>query len=145
MRVDFYHLTAMPLERVLPRIGERLIGEGERLLVVASPEQLRRLDTELWSYARDGFLPHGLAPGANAGRQPILLADRVDAANGARNVALADGEWREEALAFQRIFYFFDNDHLPAARATWRSLKAKPDAEQHYWKQDDSGKWTEGP
>jgi DNA polymerase III subunit chi len=145
MRVDFYHLTAMPLERLLPRICERLLDEGERLLVVAAAEQLAQLDTQLWSYARDGFLPHGLASDGNAERQPILLADHVEPANGARNIALADGEWREEALAFQRIFHFFAGDRLEAARETWRSVKSTPDAEPHYWRQDDRGKWTEGP
>jgi DNA polymerase-3 subunit chi len=33
--VDFYHLTALPVERVLPRICERLLEQGHRLLLVA--------------------------------------------------------------------------------------------------------------
>jgi DNA polymerase-3 subunit chi len=145
MRVDFYHLTAMPLERVLPRICERLLSEGERLIVVAQPDQLGRLDTQLWSHARDAFLPHGLASGANAARQPILLSADADPVNGARNVALADGTWRDEALGFDRIFYFFDDSHVAAARETWRAVKGNAEAEPHYWRQDDKAKWIEGP
>jgi DNA polymerase-3 subunit chi len=144
MRVDFYHLTALPLERVLPRICERLLGEGERLLVVAEPDQLSQLDAQLWSYAPDAFLPHGLASAARAELQPVLLSADTRPVNEARNVALADGQWRDEVLGFDRIFYFFDNSHLDAARATWRTLKARQDAEPHYWKQD-GGKWVEGP
>src|SRR3546814_10535893 len=58
MLVDFYHLTASPIERVLPRIGEKLLSEKERLLVVAEPNLLDQLDSQLWSYARDSFLLH---------------------------------------------------------------------------------------
>ena len=143
MLVDFYHLAASPIERVLPRICERLIGEGERLLVVAEEEALlRTLDEQLWTYAPDSFLPHGrTAPD----RQPILLSTGMDPLNGAATVALADGQWRDDALAFARTFYMFDNAHLDIARGAWRALKANAEAEPRYWKQDDNGKWVQGP
>ena len=38
MQVDFYHLTATPLERALPQIAERVLASGGRLLIVAEPE-----------------------------------------------------------------------------------------------------------
>ena len=143
MLVDFYHLASSPLERVLPRICERLIGEGQKLLVVAEDETLlRRLDEQLWTYASDSFLPHGRTL---PDKQPILLSTEVEPLNGAANVALADGMWRDEALAFARTFYFFDNAHLDTARGAWRGLKAGTDAEPRYWKQDENGKWVQGP
>jgi hypothetical protein len=42
VRIDFYHLTARPLEKVLPAICEKLVGAGERLLVVAGRGRRRR-------------------------------------------------------------------------------------------------------
>jgi DNA polymerase III subunit chi len=143
--VDFYHLTSSPLERVLPQICEKVLAGGERLLVVAGADLLEQLDDRLWSYARDAFIPHGRSDAASAGSQPILLSTSVEAANGAGNVALADGVWRDEALGFSRTFYFFDSEQLEGARASWRSLKAKADVELRYWKQDDAGKWVQGP
>jgi DNA polymerase-3 subunit chi len=142
MIVDFYHLSASPLERVLPNICEKVLGSGERLLVVAEEELLPRLDEQLWTYAKDSFLPHGLG---RAGTQPILLSVEPAAANGATHIALADGRWREEALGFARTFYFFDGDRLDEARGVWRALKAKAEAEPRYWKQDERGKWVQGP
>jgi DNA polymerase-3 subunit chi len=140
--VDFYHLSSSPLERVLPSICEKLLAGGERLVVVADEELLRRLDEQLWTYGRDSFLPHGRQrPEA----QPILLGTEPEAANGARNIALADGLWREEALAFQRAFYFFDGSSLDGARGAWRALKGKDGVESRYWKQDERGKWLQGP
>jgi DNA polymerase-3 subunit chi len=142
MIVDFYHLTASPLERVLPSVAEKVLAGGERLLVVAGADQLARLDELLWSYARDSFLPHGRE---RAESQPILLSAEPEAANGAAGIALADGRWRDEALGFGRVFYFFDDGGREAAREAWRALKGKAEVEARYWKQDERGKWVQGP
>lgn len=141
MRIGFYHLTAVPLERALPRICERVVGDGGRLLIVADGDLAERLDGLLWTYDPASFLPHG-REGAD---QPILISEDVAAANGAINVALADGQWRDEALAFERIFYLFDDSRLSDARAAWRQLKGREGATLSYWKQDERGKWVEGP
>jgi DNA polymerase-3 subunit chi len=142
MIVDFYHLAVSPLERVLPSIAEKVVAGGERLLVVAEPDRLSRLDELLWTYARESFLPHGRE---RAESQPVLLSAEPEPANGAANIALADGRWREEALGFARTFYFFDNDGRDSAREAWRALKGKPEVEARYWKQDERGKWVQGP
>ena len=146
MRIDFYHLTTKPLERVLPSICEKLVEGGERLLVVAGEGQVAGLDRDLWAYSPESFLPHAPAGGARDQDQPVLIATSAGRApNGARNVAIADGLWRDEALAFERIFYFFDGASIDQARASWRALKEQEGAERHYWKQDDRGRWAEGP
>ena len=144
MIVDFYQLTATPLERVLPRICERLLETRERLLIVAAPEQLDRLDQLLWTYKADSFLPHGKADADDPERQPILLAPEAHAGNEARNIALADGRWRDEALQFDRTFYFFDNGGAEEARQVWRQLGGREGLERRYWRQEN-GKWVQGP
>jgi DNA polymerase-3 subunit chi len=145
MLIDFYHLAASPLERVLPSVCDKVLGSGERLLLVAEEEQLERLDVLLWTYAKDSFLPHARREQPHPERQPILLSDAVEPLNGATNIALADGRWRDEALGFARIFYFFDGGQLQPARAAWKTLSRRSDAEPRYWKQDDRGKWVQGP
>jgi DNA polymerase-3 subunit chi len=145
MLVDFYHLASSPIERVLPQICEKVLVGGERLLIVARADLLDQLDTRLWAYARDAFLPHGRSDGASPETQPILLSAELEPVNGAANVALADGEWRDAALGFARAFYFFDSAHLAQARSSWRALKDHPEAERRYWKQDERGKWVQGP
>lgn len=145
MQVDFYHLERSPLERVLPSICEKVLAAGERLLIVAEPDLLGRIDGQLWDYAPESFLPHGTGEGAAADRQPILLSSQTEPVNGAANIAIADGQWREEALGFGRAFFFFDSDALDGARACWRGLKDRPEIERRYWKQDERGKWLQGP
>ncbi len=142
VQVDFYHLTRAPVDQVLPRIAERVTEGGGRLLVVTADADLaERLDRLLWTYAPDSFLAHGRAGDAQEAAQPILIAGTADAANGARNIAIVDGTWRDEALAFERAFHFFDEDHIVAARAAWRELKGREGVDPRYWRQNDDGRW----
>src|SRR3546814_17661515 len=98
MLVDFYHLTASPIERVLPRIGEKLLSEKERLLVVAEPNLLDQLDSQLWSYARDPFLLHGRHDGPAPGAQHILLSPDPEPLHGRQNTPTAPGPRRTNTL-----------------------------------------------
>ncbi|WP_375381293.1 DNA polymerase III subunit chi [uncultured Sphingomonas sp.] len=152
MRVDFYHLTTRPLDRVLPPIVERVLGAGERLLIVADEEQQRiALDTLLWTYAADSFLAHGLAGAGDEGAQPVLIAGTVAPANGARHVALVDGRWRDEVLdgagldgappVFERAFHFFDEERIREARLAWKALGGRDGIERNYWQQKNEGGW----
>lgn len=144
MQVDFYHLTAMPLERVLPQIAEKVLAGGNRLLVVDGDDRRRAaLDRLLWTYAADSFLPHAQLGSGEDARQPVLLAGAVDAANGARHVAFADGVWRDDALDFDRAFHFFDEEAIRAARAAWKGLADREGIDRRYWKQNEAGRWQQ--
>ena len=144
MKVDFYHLTGQPLDRVLPMLAEKVLASGERLLVVATEEtQLTQLDKLLWTYAPDSFLPHAVIGGEDDADQPILLAPDVNAANRARNVLLADGIWRDDALDFDRAFHLFDEDAIKPARVAWKALADREGVERRYWKQNDAGRWEQ--
>jgi DNA polymerase-3 subunit chi len=142
MLVDFYHLAAAPVERVLPSIAEKVLAGGGRLLVVAEQGLLADLDRALWTAAAESFVPHGLD---NAENQPVLLTPDPAPVNGAANIALADGRWRDAALAFERVFYFFDSFTLDEARDQWRALKGKEGVETRYWKRTEAGGWVQGP
>lgn len=144
MKVDFYHLTARPLERVLPSICDKVLADGGRVLIVAADEAQRAaLDRLLWTYAPDSFLPHACLGAGDDETQPVLIAPDVNAANRARHVALADGEWRDDALDFDRAFLFFDESRVKPARAAWKSLADRDNVERRYWKQNDAGRWEQ--
>jgi DNA polymerase-3 subunit chi len=145
VQVDFYRLGSSPIERVLPRICERLIAAKDRLLIVARSDLLGSLDDLLWTYAREAFLPHGRAGSPGADTQPVLLADQPEPINGATHIALADGAWREAALDFRRCFYFFDTEQSDDALARWEGLQGRSEVDARYWRQDANGKWVRGP
>ena len=142
MRVDFYQLGTAQPDTVIGAIAGKLLGEQQRLLVVADDEALlARLDRQLWDQGAASFLPHGLAGGADDAAQPILLSTGSDAPNLARNLLIADGEWRESALTYDRAFYLFDEVTLEGARLAWKLLAGRDGVERNYWAQED-GKWV---
>ena len=141
MRVDFYQLNQPPVEGALPQLAAKMLGAGARVLVVSGDDaQLARISEALWA-VKDNFLAHGLAGGPHDARQPILLADSLDAPNEAKFLALADGRWRDGAEAFERVFLLFEEAEVEAARAVWRKLGEDDGAERNYWRQLDGGKW----
>jgi DNA polymerase-3 subunit chi len=145
VQVDFYQLGGKAPEQVIAGIAAKVLADGGRLLVVAEEEAaLARLDRQLWDQGPASFLPHGLAGGSDDARQPILLSTSLDAPNLARNMLIADGLWREAALAYDRAFFLFDSGGVEAARDAWRSLTGREGIEPRYWAQSD-GKWAQQP
>src|SRR4029079_12530921 len=143
MQVDFYQLGSTPLEQVIASIAQKLVGEDKRLLIVAGDEgALGRLDRMLWDQGSTSFIPHGLAGGREDARQPVLLSDVTDAPNLARNIRIADGEWREAALTYERAFYLFDVATWEGARLAWKLLAGRDGVERRYWAQV-GGRWKQ--
>ena len=122
---------------MISSIAEKVLAGDGRLLVIAEDEGfLARLDRLLWDQGATNFLPHGLAGGADDARQPILLSTSPDAPNQARNMLIADGQWRDAALSYDRSFYLFDSSTLEAARLAWKLLAGRDGVDRRYWAQD---------
>ncbi|MCT2400487.1 DNA polymerase III subunit chi [Novosphingobium mangrovi (ex Huang et al. 2023)] len=143
MRVDFYQLSRDPAEAALPLIARNVMNVGERLLVVAAdPQQRQRICQALWSLSSEAFLANGMAGEGDEERQPILLSDTVSPLNGAKFLAIADGQWREGETPFERTFFLFDGATVQHARDTWRMLRGRQGVEHFYWKQE-GGRWVQ--
>ena len=142
MQVDFYQLGEAAADQVIASLADKVIGGEGRLLIVAGDEaSLARLDRILWDQGSTSFLPHGIAGGSDDARQPILLSTSPDAPNRARNILIADGEWREAALAYDRAFYLFDSAALEDARLAWKLLAGREGVDRRYWAQEN-GRWA---
>lgn len=141
--VSFYQLSRDAVERVVPLLAAKVLEGGERLLVVSgNAAQRAELSEALW--AREGaFLANGEASAPHAERQPVLLVETCEAANGARTAILADGEWREEAAGLDRAMLLFGPEHTAAARELWAELSGAGHAPRIF-KQERDGRWHEG-
>lgn len=145
MQVDFYHLTRDPAEVLVPMLAAKTLDIGKRLLLLVEDEaHCAILSNALWSAQPASFLAHDVAGSERQADQPILISDTCDPANGASYIILADGQWRDGALAFERAFFLFSAAQIDHARTVWRQLAASEDVTPRYWKQD-SGRWVEGP
>ena len=144
MQVDFYQLPeAADLAPTLAKIAARIVGQGERLIVVHGDENaLAKIDRLLWSDPPTSFLPHAMADSGRDSEQPVLLSTSPVAANKARNMLIADGEWREAATGFARTFYLFDESTIATARAAWSGLAGREAVERRYWALAE-GRWTQ--
>ena len=142
--VFFYHLERAPLERVLPQLLEKTLERGWRAVVQASTsERLEALDTLLWTYRDESFLPHGTARDGDAAEQPVFLTTADDNPNDANIRFLVDGADAGDLEAYGRAIYLFDGrdeEAVQRARAQWAAAK---DAghDVTYWQQSESGAW----
>ena len=141
----FYHLTQRPLEVALPQLLERALANGWRVVVRGRlAERMVRLDDQLWLRPEDGFLPHGLAGGANDAAQPVLLTTGTEMPNAAVCLMAIDGAevMSQEVEAMERVCILFDgndDDALRTARGQWKALTDAGCSAQ-YWA-EDSGRW----
>ncbi|MGI9382523.1 MAG: DNA polymerase III subunit chi [Methyloligellaceae bacterium] len=142
--VLFYHLERAPLERVLPQLLEKTLERGWRAVVQAStPERLDALDTLLWTYRDESFLPHGTAREGDAERQPVFLTTTDENPNDANIRFLVDGAVAADLESYLRAIYLFDGRDAEAveqARAQWTSAKDAGLAVT-YWQQNERGAW----
>ncbi len=142
--VLFYHLERQPLERVLPALLEKCLERGWRTVVQAgSAERRDALDSHLWTYADDAFLPHGTARDGPGDLQPVFLTDGEDTPNGATVRFLVDGARPGDIAAFERVVYLFDGGDEEAraeARLRWKQARAEGHTVT-YWKQSSAGRW----
>jgi DNA polymerase-3 subunit chi len=140
----FYHLERSELERALAPLLEKCLARGWKALVRGgSRQRLEALDTALWSFRDDSFLPHGRDEDANAARQPVLLTEKAGNPNGADVLFLIDGAASGDAAEFARACLMFDGrdeDAVAAARARWKEAKGAG-VEVTYWREDSSGRW----
>lgn len=146
----FYHLEQSPLERVLPGLLEKTLARGWRALVQArSPERVEALDTQLWTFADDGFLPHGTINDTYPEQQPVLVTTSGDNVNDADVLILVEGA-HETPLSparinnFERCIIVFDgNDEsaVEAARNQWRTTK-EAGIDVAYWQEEANGRWV---
>jgi DNA polymerase III subunit chi len=141
--IGFYHLRSTSLERALPRLLERALADGHRVVVMAgSAERVQQLDDLLWSYSDESFLPHGAAKHGHAERQPIWLTVNDENPNGASMLVLVDGAHSTLVERYARCCDMFDgNDEaaVTAARERWRAAKAAGHR-LVYWEQVE-GRW----
>lgn len=143
--IGFYHVMRQPVDMAAARLLEKIHAQGLRCGVrVASRQRVRALDTLLWTYDPDGFLPHGTARNATADLQPIFIADDDDWPNRPDVLMVLDDALPEDFSGFKRLLYMFDGNNdaeVVAARTRWSALKAAG-ATPAYWRQADTGGWS---
>ena len=145
-RIGFYHLTLWPLDQALPRLLEKALAGGHRVVVRAGSEaRVAALDDRLWTYEPDSWLPHGSPASGDAPSQPIWLTAHDENPNGATVLVLCDGADAERLDGYDRCLDLFDGtdpEAVAAARGRWRRWK-EAGHPLTYYQQGERGGWVE--
>jgi len=132
------------LEWALPFLLEKTLERSWRAVVMMrSKERVDFLNSYLWTYRNDGFLPHGSAEDGNPASQPIWLTDCDENPNKANVLFLADGAVTANVGLFNLCCELFDDNDaetVNAARGRW-SAYLQAGHFLTYWQQNEHGSW----
>lgn len=141
--IRFYHMLQKRLDRALPEILAKALERGNRVVVKAgSRARVEALDSALWTYESDSFLPHGHIRDGFEKDQPVWLTAEEENPNGATVLILTDGA-AGDVGGYSLCCELFDgNDDtaVEAARARWTAYKEQGH-DLSYFQQDENGKW----
>ena len=145
-RIGFYHMVRQPLEYVLPKLLEKAVASGARVVVLAgSMERVEHLDDHLWTYGDDSWLPHGAPKDGDPMSHPVWLTDTEENPNHATILIACDGAVPQHLDGWERCLDLFDGnnpDAVAAARSRWKNWKEQGH-ELVYYQQTERGGWEE--
>ena len=144
--ISFYHLERTSLDRALPKLLQKALERGHRAVVIAgSDKRVEALNSALWTFEEQSFLPHGSESDGYADRQPVYLTTHDENPNGSDVLVLVDGAESESLSSFARVLDMFDGhdaEAVQAARTRWRWLKEQG-YDLAYWQQTLQGGWEQ--
>jgi DNA polymerase-3 subunit chi len=140
--INFYHLQRSSLEQTLPKLLEKILQAGKRAVVIArSEERVEALNTLLWTYDPNSFLPHGSRADGAAPEQPVWLTIEDENPNAASVLVLTDGAATGRLGDYERCLELFDGndpERVADARKRWADYKGAGHAVT-YWQQGERG------
>ena len=105
--------------------------------------RLAALNTMLWTYRDDSFLPHGTKDDGTPQLEPVFLTLGDENPNAANVLFVVDGAEPGDIAPYERCVLMFDGRDdaaLAAAREHWKTLKAEGH-DATYWQQSPEGRW----
>lgn len=124
---------------------ERSVARQWNVTIQAGDDASRdRIDSRLWEFSPDSFLPHGKDGDDPVDKHPIFVTTTGLNQN-ASNIrfVVENAELPDTLNDYERVAIMFDgrDDYsVNQARSNWKNLKDAGHA-LTYWKQSPEGKW----
>lgn len=142
--IAFYRLTVSPVEKALPALLQKAYEQDKRVLVLANTEaEMESLNSALWTFRQDAFLPHGSRKDPQPERQPVYLTNGSENPNSASILVAVNGREIDGLKGFERGVDMFDS-RQEGADAAFESRKEKYQSlglSPVIWEQNDKGGW----
>ncbi len=119
--VNFYEVEAdNEFAKSAIALVAKIFGEKNSVLLYSNNEELlKQIDSSMWSYGKNKFLPHATIFDSdfNPERQPILLSNRLENSNNAEfliffDLPSQDCSELDFLSQFPRSFYFFEKGKM---------------------------------
>tara|TARA_R110001592_G_scaffold29350_10_gene106644 strand:- start:13919 stop:14368 length:450 start_codon:yes stop_codon:yes gene_type:complete len=144
--IRFYHLQSQTQKQALPLLLSKALEKGHRIVVkLQDASEIEDIDTHLWTYHPDSFLPHGSAKTGQAEAQPVWLTTTDENPNKADVLIVGQGAETAMQGDFTLCCEIFSGDDAAAvqdARKRWKAYKEQ-DFEVTYWQQNERGGWDQ--
>ena len=141
----FYHLQRQSADQVLPGLLMKALKNGHRIVVkLDTADEVTRLNTHLWNYHPDSFLPHGTREDGYAAYHPVWLTDDDDNPNNSDMLVVTGTAALPDDFAqnYTMCCLMFDERNAQAiqrARDTWKAHKNSEELSLTYWQQGENG------
>jgi DNA polymerase-3 subunit chi len=136
MQILGYHYSVSSLEKVLPKLLEKVLTSNQKAVVIAASEtELKMIDTFLWTFSKSVVIPHGTNEDGNAPLQPIWLTCTEENPNQAE-VLVVIGDLKPSYIhTFEKALILRNN--WPIEIIQW----AKAQGEFTLWIEQLTGQW----
>jgi len=139
--VRFYHMERSTLESALPALLNKAVTQGNVTVQSTTSQNVEKLNTHLWAYDPNSFLPHGSAKDGHEQEQPIWLTDSQENPNGSDILILTHGATNENIKDYKLCCEMLngnDQEAVAQARQRWKEYKDKG-FDITYWQQGQNG------
>jgi len=107
--INFYKITRSSVEKLLPRLLEKIIQEGSMVnFLFKNQNRLEYIDDFLWTYSNESFIPHYVDDSNYINVHPILLSLSENINNNADVFVTIEGYLPENIEKYKKIIDIFD-------------------------------------
>lgn len=138
MQIVGYHHGISPIEKVLPKLLEKVLASGQRAVVMAGDsETLKTIDTFLWTYSKSELIPHGTVEDGNPSLQPVWLTCTDENPNHASVLILIGHLRPTHTSLFQKVLLL--SPEWSPEFTEWASMQG----DLTLWTEQQQGGWAQ--
>lgn len=142
--IRFYHVEHQTLDQVLPQLVTKALQNNHRIVIhTANDNAAESLNTHLWTFNPNSFIPHGTKKDGHETDQPVWVTATEENPNEADVLILTAGQDNNALESYHLVCDMIDGrneDAVTAARARWKAYKDAGHTVT-YWQQGQNGGW----
>ena len=143
--IRFYELSRISPSQAIPQLLYKIYDSLQQnmLLLVNNQEEILNYDKLLWTFSSNKFLPHGIENDGKDNYTPLLITDKEENLNQASIIVTNHLPSDNFMQTFNKQLVIFPEENKNTFLTKLNSLKDSS-YKVSYWKQDATGKWSNG-